>query len=45
MEVQTLEGLVRQVDLVLSVDEIETEVKKELQKVARKVKVEGFRPD
>lgn len=44
MEVQTLEGLVRQVDLVLSVDEIETEVKKELQKVARKVKVDGFRP-
>ena len=44
MEVQTLEGLERQVDLVLSIDEVEAEVKKELQKVARKVKVDGFRP-
>ena len=44
MEVQTLEGLARQVDLVLSVDEVETEVKKELVNVARKVKVDGFRP-
>lgn len=44
MEVQTLEGLARQVDLVLSLDAIEAEVKKELQKVARKVKVDGFRP-
>ena len=44
MEVQTLEGLARQVDLVLSVDEIEAEVKKELKKVARNVKVDGFRP-
>lgn len=44
MEVQTLEGLARQVDLVLSVDEIETEVKNEIKKVARKVKVDGFRP-
>lgn len=44
MEVQTLEGLARQVDLVLSIDEVEAEVKKELQKVARKVKVDGFRP-
>ncbi|CAM5180155.1 trigger factor [Oligella ureolytica] len=44
MEVQTLEGLARQVDLVLSIDEVEAEVKKELQQVARKVKVDGFRP-
>ncbi|MDK6203721.1 trigger factor, partial [Oligella urethralis] len=44
MEVQTLEGLARQVDLVLSLDAIEAEVKQELQKVARKVKVDGFRP-
>lgn len=44
MEVQTLEGLDRQVDLVLSIDEVEAEVKKELQKAARKVKVDGFRP-
>ncbi|MDO5667419.1 MAG: trigger factor [Alcaligenaceae bacterium] len=44
MEVQTLEGLARQVDLVLSLEAIEAEVKKELQKVARQVKVDGFRP-
>lgn len=44
MEVQTLEGLERQVDLVLSIDEVEAEVKKELQQVARKVKADGFRP-
>lgn len=44
MEVQTLEGLARQVDLVLPAAEVEAEVKKELQKVARKVKVDGFRP-
>ncbi|NOL49866.1 trigger factor [Pelistega europaea] len=42
--VQTLEGLERQVDLVVSLEDIEKEVKKQLQRVARTAKVQGFRP-
>lgn len=42
--VQTLEGLERQVDLVLSLEDIEKEVKTQLQRVARTAKVQGFRP-
>lgn len=44
MEVQTLEGLQRQVDLKLSVEQVEAEVKKELQQIARRAKIQGFRP-
>lgn len=42
--VQTLEGLERQVDLVLSLEDVEKEVKTQLQRVARTAKVQGFRP-
>ncbi len=42
--VQTLEGLERQVDLVVSLEDIEKEVKTQLQRVARTAKVQGFRP-
>ncbi|WP_071058584.1 trigger factor [Pelistega sp. MC2] len=42
--VETLEGLERQVDLVVSLDDIEKEVKTQLQRVARTAKVQGFRP-
>ncbi|WP_028358133.1 trigger factor [Brackiella oedipodis] len=44
MQVQKLEGLQRQVDLIVSSADIEAEVKKQLQQVARKAKVQGFRP-
>ncbi|MDY3331921.1 MAG: trigger factor [Pelistega sp.] len=42
--VQTLEGLERQVDLVVSLEDIEKEVKTQLQRVARTAKIQGFRP-
>ncbi len=42
--VQTLEGLERQVDLVVSLEDIEKEVKTQLQRVARTAKVQGFPP-
>lgn len=44
MEVKTLEGLKRQVELILNKAEVESEVKKELQKVAKSAKIQGFRP-
>ena len=42
--VETLEGLERKVNLVISIDEVEKEVKSQLQRVARTAKVQGFRP-
>ncbi|NLY64166.1 MAG: trigger factor [Alcaligenaceae bacterium] len=42
--VETLEGLERQVNLVVSLDDIEKDVKAQLQRVARTAKVQGFRP-
>ncbi|NEN75723.1 trigger factor [Pelistega sp. NLN82] len=42
--VETLEGLERQVELVVSLEDIEKEVKTQLQRVARTAKVQGFRP-
>ncbi len=42
--VETLEGLERKVNLVISIDDVEKEVKSQLQRVARTAKVQGFRP-
>ncbi len=42
--VETLTGLERRIDLVLSVADIEKTVQAELKRVARTAKVEGFRP-
>lgn len=42
--VETLEGLERQIELVVSLDDIEKETKTQLQRVARTAKVQGFRP-
>lgn len=42
--VETLEGLERKVNLVISIDDVEKEVKTQLQRVARTAKVQGFRP-
>lgn len=44
MQVQTLEGLKRQVDIVLSRDEIEAEVAVKLKEVSKGAKIQGFRP-
>jgi len=42
--VETLSGLERRVDLVVSVADIEKEVQSQLKRVARTAKVQGFRP-
>ena len=42
--VETLEGLERKVNLVISIDDVEKEVKTQLARVARTAKVQGFRP-
>ncbi|WP_193086742.1 trigger factor [Advenella sp. FME57] len=42
--VETLEGLERKVNLVISIDDVEKEVKTQLSRVARTAKVQGFRP-
>jgi trigger factor len=42
--VETLDGLERRVTLTLNLAEIESEVGKRLQKLARNVKLDGFRP-
>ncbi len=42
--VETLEGLERKVNLVIAIDDVEKEVKTQLQRVARTAKVQGFRP-
>jgi len=42
--VETLSGLERRVDLVLSADDVENAVQAELKRVARRIKVPGFRP-
>lgn len=42
--VETLEGLERQVNLIIALDDIEKDVKTQLQRVARTAKVQGFRP-
>jgi len=42
--VETLSGLERRVELVLSANEIAKSIRSELQRVARRVKVPGFRP-
>jgi len=42
--VETLSGLERRVDLVLSMDDIEKEVQTQLKRVAKTAKVQGFRP-
>ena len=44
IEVQTLEKLERKMTLTLPVDVINQEVKSRLQNLARRVKVDGFRP-
>ncbi len=43
-QVEVLEGLERRVVLTLPRDEIETEVGKRLQKIAKNVRMDGFRP-
>lgn len=42
--VETLSGLERRVDLVVSVADIEKEVQSQLKRVARTAKIQGFRP-
>lgn len=42
--VETLSGLERRVDLVVSVADVEKEVQSQLKRVARTAKVQGFRP-
>jgi trigger factor len=42
--VETLSGLERRVDLVVSVADIEKEVQAQLKRVARTAKIQGFRP-
>lgn len=42
--VETLSGLERRIDLVVSVADIEKEVQSQLKRVARTAKVQGFRP-
>lgn len=42
--VETLEGLERKVNLVISIEDVEKDVKTQLQRVARTAKVQGFRP-
>ena len=42
--VETLEGLERKVNLVISIDDVEKEVKTQLARIARTAKVQGFRP-
>lgn len=42
--VETLSGLERRIDLVVSVAEVEKEVQSQLKRVARTAKVQGFRP-
>jgi len=42
--VETLDGLERRVDLVLSLDEVEKDVQAQLKTVARTTKIQGFRP-
>jgi len=42
--VETLGGLERRVDLVLSLDDVEKDVQAQLKKMARTTKVQGFRP-
>jgi len=42
--VETLGGLERRVDLLISLDDVEKDVQKQLKAVARKTKVAGFRP-
>ena len=42
--VETLSGLERRVDLVISLADIEKEVQAQLKKIARTAKVQGFRP-
>lgn len=42
--VETLSGLERRVDLVISLADIEKDVQSQLKKVARTAKVQGFRP-
>jgi len=42
--VETLDGLERRVDLVLSLDEVEKDVQTQLKTVARTTKIQGFRP-
>lgn len=42
--VETLSGLERRVDLVVSVADVEKEVQSQLKRVARTAKIQGFRP-
>ncbi|MDX3894033.1 trigger factor [Pusillimonas sp.] len=42
--VETLSGLERRIDLVVSVADVEKEVQSQLKRVARTAKVQGFRP-
>ncbi|MFC3338493.1 trigger factor [Paracandidimonas soli] len=42
--VETLSGLERRVDLVISLADIEKEVQAQLKKIARTAKIQGFRP-
>jgi len=42
--VETLDGLERRVGLVLSLDEVEKDVQAQLKAVARKTRIQGFRP-
>jgi len=42
--VEALESLERKVNLVISIDDVEKEVKTQLSRVARTAKVQGFRP-
>jgi len=42
--VETLDGLERRVDLVLSLDDVEKDVQAQLKQVARTTKIQGFRP-
>lgn len=42
--VETLSGLERRVDVIVSVDDIEKEVQSQLKRVARTAKIQGFRP-
>ena len=44
VNVETLEKLERKVTLTLPVSAIETEVENRLKRLARQVKVDGFRP-
>lgn len=42
--VETLDGLTRRVNLTLNKEQVETEVKKRLSRIAKTVRMDGFRP-